>query len=223
MIGDFVAEHEEGRTPEPVRAVQRRDQVRSVPAHGPTSSASTWSPPVTTCGRSSAPTAAGACGAEPTPPRISPTCSTCSGSGQLARSLFPVGGMPKDRDPPACRAARPAGRGQARLPGALLRAERRRRRVRAIAGPLARARRRRGRRPRRRRAGRARRHVRVHGGAAPRAGGRDRVAGVRAGGRRRAQPRRRRAPGAALATRAGGGPRVVGRRGAARRAVRSRR
>ena len=34
MIADFLSEHAAGRTPNPVRPVQRRDQVRRVPAAG---------------------------------------------------------------------------------------------------------------------------------------------------------------------------------------------
>ena len=135
VIGDFVAEHEQGRTPNPCarcngeikfgaflrRADElgidmvatghyvrnERDDAGVAPAPGRRPAA-----------------------------RTRPTCCTCSGQRQLSRSLFPVGALSKAETQGARRAVRPAGRVEARLSGAVLRAERRRRRVRAIAGAL---------------------------------------------------------------------------------------
>ncbi len=163
---------------------------------GPTSWASTWSRPATTCA-ASATTPAGICGVAPTRARTSPTCCTCSASTQLVAVAVPGGRPAEGRDQGARRAVRPAGGVEARLAGALLRAERRRRRVRAIAGSLARAPGGRGGRPRRACARGTRRHVRVHGRPAPRPRGRARLARLRARGRRTREPGGGRAPGAA--------------------------
>ena len=77
---------------EPVRALQRGDQVRRVPAPRRRARASTSSRPGTTCGRVGTTGARGTCSAAPTPARTRATCCTCSGSASSPRSLFPVGG-----------------------------------------------------------------------------------------------------------------------------------
>ena len=128
--------------------MQRRDQVRRVPTQGrrargrPRRDRPLRAHRARRCGRLAS--------AEAAPARKDQSYMLhMLGQSALARSVFPVGSMPKDETRAARRAVRPPGGDQARLPGALLRAERRRGRLRALAGPGPRARRRRGRRPRR--------------------------------------------------------------------------
>ena len=168
VIADFVDGARGRAHAEPVRAVQRRDQVRRVPPAGRRARDRPGRDGPLRARRRRRRRPGGACSAAPTPRRTSPTCSTCSGSAQLARSLFPVGGLPKAETRALAERFGLPGRDEARLPGALLRARRRRGRVRAseparsssaggeVVDPDGAG------------ARRARRHVRVHGRAAAR-------------------------------------------------------
>ena len=207
-----------GRThPEPVRAMQRRDQVRRVPAPGRRARRSTSSRPATTCaavrddrGRVAPASRRG--------PREGPELHAPHARPGAARPrrCFPVGGLPKAADAGARGAVRAAGRDEARLAGALLRAERRRGRLRAVAqapalvhagGEVV--------DPDGRVLGRARRHVRLHGGTAPRPRRGHRVARVYVLEVDAAdEPRRRRARRAAGQAGPGRRPGLVGRRAA---------
>ena len=90
------------------------------------------------------------------------------GQRQLARSVFPVGGLPEARDPGARGAVRAARGLQAGLTGALLRPERRRRRLRPPRRAAARARQARSSTPRDA-CSPARRNLRLHRRTAARA------------------------------------------------------
>ena len=122
-----------------MRALQRRDQVRRVPAagrragHRPRRDRPLRAERVRGDGRSLA-SAAGR------RPREGPDLHAPHARPGAARAVAVPGGRHAEgRDPRARRAVRPAGRVQAGLAGAVLRAERRRGRVRAIAGAGARA------------------------------------------------------------------------------------
>ncbi len=80
--------------PEPVRALQRRDQVRRVPAAGGRARDRRRGDRALRADRIDA-AAVSACSAAPTAPRTSRTCCTCSASASCRGRCFPVGGMPK--------------------------------------------------------------------------------------------------------------------------------
>ena len=161
VIDDFVAEHEARPHPEPVRAVQRRDQVRRVPATGRRAGRRPGRDRATTCGPSAATTARGACSA-----------ALDAGKDQTLHAPHARAAAAGAVAVPGRRACRRRRRARTRerfgLPVAAkpdsqelcFAPRRRRRRVRARRG--ARARRTRGRGRRRRRAGarRARRDLR---------------------------------------------------------------
>ena len=149
VIADFVAEHEAGRTPEPVRPMQRRDQVRRVPAAGRRARHRLGGDRATTCGPTAATTARWHLRRGADRAKDQSYMLHMLGPGAARAVPVPGRGHAEARDAGARRAVRPAGRDEARLAGALLRAERRRRRVRAIAGAGARAPGGRGGRPRR--------------------------------------------------------------------------
>ena len=114
------------------------------------------------------------------------------GQRELARSLFPVGGLREDRDARPRRAVRAAGGVEAGLAGALLRARGRRRRRSCARAPRRWCARGRGRRRRRARPGRARRRPFAFTVGQRRGlGVATRRAGLRAGAGRRREPRRR--------------------------------
>ena len=211
VIGDFVSEHEAGRTPNPCArcngeikfgAFLRRADELGVDFVATGHYVRTLRDDA---GR-------GTCAAAPTRRRIRATCSTCSGSAARALAL-------PDRRHAQVRDARPrgtvraAGRVEARLAGAVFRA-----RgdaggfVRSIAPHLGAPARSWTPRPASRH---ARRRVALHDRPAAGPGRRARRAGVRARRRRRGEPRRDRAAGAARSPGVDGRPGLVGRGGAA--------
>ena len=100
VVEDFVAEYAAGRTPEPVPALQREDQVRGGARQGAGASVSTRYAPATTRG-----SVTESCTGPRIPARTSPTCWPCS---------------PPSRSPTPCSrsATRPRRRSAPRRPSA---------------------------------------------------------------------------------------------------------
>ena len=195
--------------PEPVRPVQRRDQVRRVPAAG---RRARRRPRRDRALRARGPRRPWLMGARARrgPREGSELHAPHAGTARAGALALPDRRARQDGNASDRGAVRAAGRDEARFAGALLRARRRCGRLRAEPRRRAGARRRRGRGWGREGHRRARRDLRLHRGAATRARGGDRFPGLRRGGRRRDEPGRGGTAGALDEAGAGRRSRLVG-------------